>query len=64
MHTDLRRKHDVETRRLAVGIFKGRLGYRAVVSRLSVPGEAVREGLYAARAGASGYAPSARMGMT
>ena len=50
MHTDLKCKHDVESRRLAVGLFEGGLGYKAVARRLSVPGEAVREWLNVYRA--------------
>lgn len=50
MHTDLRFKHDIEARRLAVELFEKGLG-RAVVARmLSVPEEAVRKWLDVYRA--------------
>ena len=45
MYVDLRYKRDIETRRLAVELFEGALGYRVVSRRLSVPKEAVRKWL-------------------
>ena len=50
MHTDLRYKHDIETRRLAVELFEDAFGYRVVAGRLSVPKEAVRKWLGVYRA--------------
>ena len=50
MRTDLRYKHGIETRRLAVELFEDALGYRAVARRLSVPKEAVRKWLDVYRA--------------
>ncbi len=43
MRTDLRFKHDVETRRLAAELFGSGHGYKSVAKRLSVPKEAVRK---------------------
>ncbi len=45
MRTDLRVKHDIETRRLAVELFGSGLGYKSVARRLSVPRGTVRRWL-------------------
>ena len=50
MHADLRYKHSIETRRLAVELFERGLGRAAVARMLSVPEEAVRKWLDVYRA--------------
>ena len=43
MRTDLRVKHDVETRRAAIGLFERGNGYKSTARALSVPRETVKK---------------------
>lgn len=42
MRVDLRVKHDVETRKAAIGLFELGHGYKSAAIALSLPAEAVR----------------------